>query len=111
MVTPSLASIFLGEQARPFLHASAVVGQEGVVDEVGQALLARDGFGQNALAAQVQLLAGGELVGVFADELSWATRSWPLRTIPFAACIQRENYAPRSAPEEPDPHAERDGDQ
>jgi hypothetical protein len=50
------------------LQAARVVGQERAVHQIGQALLAGEGLGQDALAAQVLLLAFGELVGVLADE-------------------------------------------
>jgi hypothetical protein len=48
------------------VESTGVVGKERVVDQVGQFLLARDRFGQDALAAQIGLGALGELVRVLA---------------------------------------------
>ena len=43
----------LGEELAAFLEPRAVVGEEGVVDEVGELLLAGEVLGQDALAGQV----------------------------------------------------------
>ena len=66
---PVVGQHFFRKQAAAFAQAAGVVGEKGCVDEIRQALLARDRLGQNALAPQVHLLTLGKLVRVLADEL------------------------------------------
>jgi hypothetical protein len=73
-----------------------VLPPASAIHQLGQAFFPCDGLWQNALTTQIQLLPGGELVRVFADEfLGQLDLGHSER---FLSIVPSENNAPRLKP-------------